>query len=126
MIPSPPLPECHIVISVPDVGMQTEKAYFLLDRIKKRTVNTVDFLSIMSGGDLKSICLHSYNCFEAVFPPDEVISDIISSCGALTCRLSGSGSAVFGIFDSAEKAESAYQRLISKGFKACICQINGN
>ena len=123
LIPSPALPGCYIVISVPETGTQTEKAYFMLDKIKKRTVNTADYYSIMESGDLGSICAYAYNCFESVFPKDPVISDILTSNGALTCLLSGSGSSVFGIYDNEEKAKNALSELLSSGYKAFLCEM---
>jgi len=45
----------------------------------------------------------------------------MTSCGALSSLLSGSGSAVFAIFDDKEKAERAKELLILKGYFAETC-----
>ncbi len=81
------------------------------------------FLTALASGDLSAMASSAYNIFE-----NSVLSDCplakealltLGKNGALVARMSGSGSAVFGIFDTEEGAKNAAKRL---GKHACTVQ----
>ena len=66
-----------------------------------------------------------FNRFEDTAPYAAPIKEIMLSCGALTSMLTGSGSAVFGIFDDLEKAKDAADRLDKNGYWTALCAPMG-
>lgn len=103
----PPFPDCHIVICKPSAGNDTAKAYARLDAAGGiGTDYTGPFLSALDTGDLSCIAPRAGNAFELAVPAGESkkIKETMRSHGALGACLSGSGSAVYGIFDSEGQA----------------------
>lgn len=108
----PAFPDCHFVIVKPRFSVSTPELFSKIDLVSvKYHPDTQGILAAVRGGDLKGICRRMYNVFEDVLPakPNDVhrIKSILLDCGALGAVMTGTGSAVFGVFDSLEKAESA-------------------
>lgn len=64
------------------------------------------------------------NLFEAAVKlgdVDRLISEMTGS-GALKANMTGSGSAVFGLFESSRQAEECASKLKAQGFFACVCE----
>lgn len=64
----------------------------------------------LTAGDIRAVAAALYNSFERVVPPDSAvwaIRDALLTHGALGAQLSGSGSAVFGLFDREDAARAA-------------------
>ncbi len=118
----PNLPDCWIVTVKPEIGMSTPECYKYYD---EHCVSTVEheskdaIVSSLSDGALSSVCKNLYNVFEHTVndPVIVVIKNEMLSLGALGSLMTGSGTAVFGIFDSLEKAVSAKENL-SKKFRS--------
>jgi 4-diphosphocytidyl-2-C-methyl-D-erythritol kinase len=83
--------------------------------LTKRPNNISILRKNLSLSDIKSLGLNLYNDLEPVviqrFPEVQIVKDELRAWGALGVLLSGSGSAVFGIFDDPEKARAAYEGL---------------
>ncbi len=113
--------ECEcVLIAKGKLGVSTKEAYAKIDsaEIKHSPWEVSDF----SGG-FESWARLCSNDFEAVSGNSEVetlISEMKSS-GALLSQMSGSGSAVFGLFSERENAESCREKLSKLGFFAEIC-----
>jgi len=112
----PLMPDCFFVIGKPRRGMSTKAVFESIDSepIPKRP-DTDAMLLAIENASIYDISRHVYNVFE---PPvsGEVaeicdIEKILLENGALTAAMTGSGSAVFGIFDSSEKAQAAKNAL---------------
>jgi 4-diphosphocytidyl-2-C-methyl-D-erythritol kinase len=110
--PLPPLPDCHIVICKPDFSISTPELYRKLDAVQIRCrPDTQGIISALGSGDLAGVARRMYNVFESV--PDrrrKSIAAIRSSLldrGALGSVMTGSGSAVFGIFAGEDAARAA-------------------
>ncbi len=118
------MPKCHIVIVKPDVSVSTREAYALADSRQGAKFNYTEFCkSLLYGGDLAGICSSLHNDFEEVLQLD-VINDIKSKMyksKALGAAMSGSGSAVFGIFGSERKALKCMEALESDYSKVYLC-----
>ena len=103
--PLSPLPERFYLVVKPNFGCPTKEAYKRYDSAPLAPQNA-----------LKAFCNagsryheHLYNVFEEIYK-DPQISEIKSKLletGALGALLTGSGSAVFGVYETAQEAASA-------------------
>ena len=124
--PCPPLPDCTVLIVKDREGMSTPEAYRLTDERKNETVRSCrPFLDAMSTSDLGKIAGEIYNGFEqVVFPIRPLCAErkaFLLSHGALTAWMSGSGTAMCGIFREKEQAEKAAALLTGSGSSCFIC-----
>lgn len=106
--PLPAMPECYFVIVKPDISVSTKEAYALTDE-KGFTLRTnSEILSeAICSGNIQTICSSLHNDFEDVLKLEEInkIHDLFKQNGALGSCMSGSGSAVFGIFTDESEAQ---------------------
>lgn len=126
----PPMPDCTVVVAMGRETMPTPAAFLALDemydsfiaRLPKRCAYTA-FLASM--GDLAALARGMYNLFEdAVLPALPALRgrlQLLAAHGALGARMSGSGSAVFGLFDDPGAARHAAEAFSANGVKAWIC-----
>lgn len=122
--PLPALPDCYVLIVKGDKGTSTAAAYAAADAVGfiPETNRISDSLAT---GDLKDICNNTFNRFEDTAPYVADIKTLLTDAGALTALLSGSGSAVFGIFNNLELAENARNTFIGKEYFAHISRPIG-
>jgi hypothetical protein len=77
--------------------------------------NTQALLEGLDNGDLPQICKNMYNVFEETpleqFVTIRQIRQTLTDLGALGSMMTGSGSAVFGIFDDPDRANAAHEEL---------------
>jgi 4-diphosphocytidyl-2-C-methyl-D-erythritol kinase len=116
LTPLSPLPDCHIVICKPKFSVSTPTLFGLLDGCEMRLhPDTAGMLLALENHDLCGVARRMFNVFEDVLPRyrSEVseIKKTLSDHGALGCCMTGTGSAVFGVFDSAAKAFEAKSQL---------------
>ena len=121
MTPIAPLPPCHILVAKGRQGVSTKWAYEQFDLMEEREIKENPMVELLRKGDIKDICSAMYNCFELLVPSVGEIKDIMNGCGALGSMMSGSGTAVFGIFDSKEKMSSAAIKLQEKNVSVFCC-----
>ena len=118
LTPLRPFPACFFVICKPEYSVSTPELFHALDRMKIRVhPDTAGILEAVEAGDLSRICRRMYNVFEDV--PDrrmKTVTEIkrkLMNAGAEGAMMTGTGSAVFGIFSdraAAEKAEKELKR----------------
>lgn len=108
--PLPPLPDCTLVICKPDFSVSTPELFRKLDSVKLRChPDTQGIVELLREGDLPKIARRMYNVFEDV--PDRRHNEIAAikgqmlDAGALGSVMTGTGSAVFGIFADPADAE---------------------
>lgn len=123
--PLTPLSCKNVLIAKGKLGVSTKDAYEKIDSAEPEHTpwDKTDFVgSFESWGKLCS------NDFEAVSGNHEVelICSEMKNSGAAVAQMSGSGSAVFGLFSDNEKAESCRKRLAESGFFAVICGFAEN
>ena len=127
----PMMPVCHCVIGVPSVGLSTREIYDLFDE-KKHVVPSVKYNSLVAAleqEDFGRICDNIVNQFEPIciheLPEIGKIKKSLLKSGAYAAQMSGSGSAVFGIFTDKNKAQSAYDALSDLPFEVrrAVCGI---
>jgi 4-diphosphocytidyl-2-C-methyl-D-erythritol kinase len=120
-------PSLYVVIAKGKQGSNTAEAYRAIDGIANRRLREFPkaFFNVASIGKEQLSC-GVYNAFEqVVLPKNKDASAIKRSLfvlGASASIMSGSGSAVFGIFDNQNKADSAVSYLKDKGYFACVCR----
>ncbi len=116
LTPLRPFPACFFVICKPEYSVSTPELFQALDKMKIRVhPDTQGLLEAVKTSDLKQICRRMYNVFEDV--PDrrmKTIAEIkrkLMNAGAQGAVMTGTGSAVFGIFRDENKAERTAEGL---------------
>jgi len=114
--PLPHLPDCNITICKPSFSISTPELFKKLDSIDVRCrPDTNGIIDCLENQDLMGICRRMYNVFEDI--PDRRMKEIRSirnsmlDHGALGSIMTGSGSAVFGIFNNVDDASKACSAL---------------
>jgi len=119
------LPSCRFVVVKPDFAISTPELYRKLDSVPlRRHPDTAGLLQGIEAGDLNAVCRRMYNVFEDV--PDRRMRTVsqlkgaLLDYGALGAMMTGTGSAVFGVFSDDEAAERACEAL-KKEYRFCAC-----
>lgn len=112
----PPAPQMTYVICKPELSLATPELYAQLDAIPiGERPNTTAMRAALQKGDLEQIGKQLCNVFEQVaipaHPELNYIKSILMTYGAYGALMTGSGSAVFGIFDAFEAAAVACMML---------------
>ncbi len=112
--PAPKMPNCFFVICMPFVGVSTPEAFKNYDELNEKTlVETDKLLSAIKSQNLKEISKYLANDLEKAAKSEytQEIKENLISHGALGSVMTGSGAAVFGIFDNEETAKKAKEAL---------------
>lgn len=127
LLPIPSLPDCGIVICKPEFSISTPELFKKLDSVKLRChPDSAGICEALVGGDLKKLSRRMYNVFEDV--PDRRMSSVAEiknrmlDCGALGSIMTGTGSAVFGIFEDLHAAEAAGKCLEHEYKHVFVCE----
>ena len=112
LAPAPEMPGCGIVICKPRFSIRTPELFARIDGRRSRIHPDTDgLLRAMTDGDLEGLARRMYNVFEDVLPRRcseiGVIKSALLDVGALGAVMSGTGSAVFGLFSDGEAAGQA-------------------
>ena len=106
-----PLPACRFVIVKPSFAVSTPELFRKLDSTPLRIhPDTAGLLKALDEGELPELCRRMYNVFEDV--DDRRLSTVreikgkLLDGGALGAMMTGTGSAVFGVFDDDAAAET--------------------
>jgi 4-diphosphocytidyl-2-C-methyl-D-erythritol kinase len=103
LTPLPELPTKWYVLAKPEIGCDTRAAYARLDE------SPLPFREFATDDEL-------YNDFERVAPMESLeLKKALLQAGAFRALLCGSGSAVFGEFDSEGEAQMAARKLFEGG-----------
>lgn len=119
VVPLPSLPKHHIIIAKGEGGISTPAAYKEIDSLKDPVhQNTQKILNAVTNKDINTLMSESINTFEFTQLPDDVlkIKEILKKHSPTGVHMTGSGSAVFGIFTDITKAENALAELKLKNF----------
>ncbi|MCR4901527.1 MAG: 4-(cytidine 5'-diphospho)-2-C-methyl-D-erythritol kinase [Butyrivibrio sp.] len=125
----PDMPKCYILIAKPSIDVSTGWVYKTLDSREVISHPDVDsMVKAIKDGSLIGITSNMGNVLQTVTVPEypviEEIKDIMNCNGAMEAMMSGSGPTVFGIFDSANTMEKAYEAVRNSGlapelYKSC-------
>ena len=114
-----PMPDCAIVVCKPGFSISTPELFRKLDQIGLRThPDTTGMLSALESGNLKEISMRMFNVFEEVedrrMRSETEIKHVLLDYGALGAVMTGTGSAVFGVFNDETAAETCAAHLRSE------------
>lgn len=112
-----PMPQCPVVICKPPFSVSTAELFSKVhcEKIRQRP-DTEGIVNALAVGRLDGVAHRMFNVFEYILPSgaassiQEIKSRLLDFC-ALGTVMTGSGSAVFALFDSELDAQSAYSAL---------------
>ena len=114
--PLPAMPHCTVLVCKPPVGVPTPEIYRAIDRTSIEVhPQTQDMIQALQKQDLECIAALLCNVMEPItaekHPVITEIKNIMLEHGALGALMSGSGSAVFGLYRHRKDAIEAYSIL---------------
>ncbi len=120
----PAMPDGWIVVAKPAVGVSTADAYRAVDAKTFDTKNADGMQKALKSGDVAAIGREMYNRFAMVMPIPEVerLVDRLKQMGACGACMTGSGSAVIGLFDSESAATAAAAGLRKECDTVAVCR----
>ena len=121
----PPLPPCFFVVVKPEGGVSTPEAYRLLDSAPALLHPDVDAMcNAIRNSDLSGVIPYMGNSFEEplALPHTADITAQLKEYGAAAALLTGSGSAVFGLFSEERSARAAAEQLQKRYPLTRVCQ----
>ena len=131
-----PMPACTLVVAIGEEGISTPRAYAALDEkysffehCQTENDDVCELIDLWKSDALSASSPCFYNIFEDVVSEENAdvntIKRVLRERGALTALMSGSGPAVFGVFEKADEAEEACSALQQKGYKSFVCHPCG-
>lgn len=135
LAPLPDMPDCWFVIAKPECSVSTAEAYRAVDRHGDNFAHpdSETMCEDICSQDIAAIACGLCNVFEQVLDLPDVASirQVMLDAGALGACMTGSGSAVFGIFtdkDAADDCVSLLERSYDDVFSAqpvsCGCETD--
>ena len=119
------IPRCNIVICKPDVSVSTAEAYSKIDSANlSHPEFTSEMVKAIYARDIWMVTTCMLNDFEIALNLEEVkdVKRIMFKNKALGACMSGSGSAVFAVFNSQKKAEKCVQALKKDYNEVFLCE----
>ena len=120
LTPLPRLKRCGIVVVKPRFSVSTKTAYAMFDEVGGDCPEADGILTALKKGSLQDICAAMGNdlekCIAQKYPEIEVIKAELMAQGAMGAMMTGSGSAVFGIFENKADADRVTGRLRRPGW----------
>lgn len=123
----PPMPECLYVICKPEFSVSTPELFKKFDQIHRhRHPDTAGLVNALEAGGLSQVCRRMYNVFEDVndrrMRTVAAIKSALLDFGALGAVMTGTGSAVFGVFTDREAAGAAERELKNEYGFCCVAE----
>jgi len=127
--PLPDLENYHIVVVKPIDGVSTKEAYAAVDSLENmKHPKNLEMLEYFADGDFKNGLKLCSNVFEQALEVNGRvdIKDIFNKNAAVASCMTGSGSAVYGIFEKSENAKKSIQQLENKFQNIYLCTPEKN
>ena len=114
--PLPPMPDCPILIIKPRFGISTGAAFARYDSQPYRHAEVEKMIQALQTGSVAQIAGALQNVFEELCSAEEgrqlaAARELLCQNGAAGVLLSGSGSALFGLFEEEDTARAALHAL---------------
>ena len=113
----------HFVLAKPARGVST-KALFSALKLPRQNPDNIEAMAAIANGDLPGLGKRLFNGLEepatALVPEIGELQQALLEAGALGASMSGSGSTVFGLFDTLEAAKAALPAVEKADF-CCTC-----
>ncbi len=115
--PLPDLPDCGIAIVKPSFSVSTPKLFARIDSVNVRYRPDTDGLAdALKNGDIGGVARRCFNVFEQALPPRdaavvEEIKGALLAAGAMGAAMTGTGSAVFAVFNTGKGALGAREEI---------------
>ena len=128
LTPLPALPRCWVVVCKPDFSVSTPELFRAIDSVRlRRRPDTAGVLQALDQGDLEGVARRMYNVFEDALPARlytrvQDLKKLLIQQGALGAKMSGTGSATFGLFREEQTAQQAAQILREQCEDVYVCQ----
>ncbi len=120
------IPKIWLVLAVPNVSVSTKWAYGTVDRELTKNINSAN-LPRLKKLQVKDIVNNLFNRLEGVvfkeYPLVKVIKKKMIVCGASGALMSGTGSAVFGIASSKDKAYRVAKSFFNEPRLELVCHV---
>lgn len=122
------LPELDIVIAIGKARLKTPEVFRAYDKAALDLRNDSErLLDAVGKNDKEAFVFALGNAFEPVTdilaPETKELRSVMLSLGALNSRLSGSGPAVYGVFENSKIASDCAEKLKVSGYYAVSCKI---
>ncbi|MBQ3132793.1 MAG: 4-(cytidine 5'-diphospho)-2-C-methyl-D-erythritol kinase [Clostridia bacterium] len=126
--PLPAMPPVWITVVKPPVGVSTADAYAAVDSAEPvlHSESEDALLAALAAGDAAGVGAHLFNVFDdaLAIPAVALVKAAMAAYRPLGCQMTGSGSAVFALFDSEEQAQEAADGLATLG-ETFVCRPIG-
>lgn len=128
LTPLPPLPDCGIIICRPNFSSSTPELFAAVDKLRlKMHPDTDGMIAALKAADLEGVARRVFNIFEAALPRRQAAMvaearGALLDNGALGACMSGTGSAVFGLFADHAAAAEAHAVLQEQGMTCFLCR----
>ena len=114
----------YFVVAKPGAGVSTRRLFQALT-LPREAPDTMGALRAIAAGDPGALGGKLFNALQApaetLVPEIRTLCEKLSRAGALGTSMTGSGSAVFGLFSSEAAAEAALPAVADADF-ACVCR----
>lgn len=125
LTPLPQCPDCALLILHPGEGVSTPEAYRRFDTLQNPAQpDAAPMLAALQSGELRRVAAACGNVFEQCCPVTAVadIKAALRDARALGSAMSGSGTAVFGIFAELSDAQRAQAALRPSGWQSWLAK----
>lgn len=125
MKPLPPCPSCWFVVVMPSAGVSTPEAFAKYDQVGSSIhPDCAAQEAAVRAGDLQGICAAFGNALEECSGAVETprIRQLLCEYGAVASQMTGSGAAVFGVFETQAQAQFAVKALRQEYHQVYLAQ----
>lgn len=115
LTPMPACPKCWFTVCMPPQGVSTPRAYARFDEMGTDVkVDGEAAAAALYAGDLDALCAQMVNelQFSSESTANEPICAALRAAGAKAALMTGSGAAVYGVFETRAQAEAAKTALL--------------